>query len=276
MHSIAFLSHKGGVGKSSIALNTAVLLAKQGKNVCLLDHDFYGPSLYTFIKPEVDWLNNFLLEGGNPQEVLFDVSSKWSLSGKLWMGLANPNSDAIQQIIRIDQKTSIKMLQNLVKLKKLLESDPYDIDYFIIDSSPGTGFNIVNVMLVTDVNIFLVKVSNADILGSSEMIQGLTNQLKNRVLLLVNQVPVDSIDTLEKQKELSELIMKNFVEKIEDIHYIGAIPTDGELQLAEFGAALETLRGGPPKRIIHVLEKPNHVFSKKIESLLPKIREKIE
>jgi len=64
--------------------------------------------------------------------------------------------------------------------------------------------------------------------------------------------------------------MRNFVDKIEDIHYIGAIPTDGELQLAEFNTALETLRGSPPKRIIHVLEKPQHVFSQTIMKFLPK------
>jgi cellulose biosynthesis protein BcsQ len=147
MHSIAFLSHKGGVGKSSLAINTAILLAKQGKNVCLLDHDFFGPSLFTFIKPNVKWLNNFLLEGGDPKDVLFDASSAWDLPGKLWMGFANPTSESVQQIIRIDQKSSIKMLQNLVKLKKLLESPPYNVDYFILDSSPGTGFTVVNSML---------------------------------------------------------------------------------------------------------------------------------
>ena len=32
------------------------------------------------------------------------------------------------------------------KLKKILEADPYNIDYFIIDSFPGTGFTRVNAM----------------------------------------------------------------------------------------------------------------------------------
>jgi len=275
MRSIAFLSHKGGVGKTSIALNTAVLLSAQGKNVCLIDHDFFGPSLSTFIKPQVKWLNEYLLGEVKIENVLQDLSHDWNLPAKLIIGFANPTSEAVQEIIRIDQKSSIKMLQNLVKLKKTLEMKPYNMDYFIIDSSPGTGYTTVNAMLVTDVNIFLVKVSNADIIGSSEMIAGLTKQLKNKVLLIANQVPFDSIDTKEKQDELGSLIMKNFVEKIEDIHYIGAIPTDGELQLAEFSTALETLRGNPPKRIIHVLERPQHVFSQTIRIFLPKILDQI-
>lgn len=275
MKSIAFLSHKGGVGKTSIALNAAVYLALSGKNVCLLDHDFFGPSLSTFVKPSVSWLNEFLMEDKKVEEVLQNQSKEWDLPGKLIMGFANPTAAAVQQIIRIDQKTSMKMLQNLLKLKKTLESDPYRIDYFIIDSSPGTGFTTVNAMLVTDVNIFLVRIGNADIYGSSEMIAGLTKHLKNKILVIANQVPMSAVDTQEKKNELGNLILNKFKEKLQNIHYIGAIPTDTELQQVEFSIAYETMKGFPPKRIVHILEKPEHVFSKAIMEFLPIILEEI-
>lgn len=57
-HVVAVGAGKGGVGKSTVAVNLAIALARQGAAVGLLDGDIYGPSMPTMLglrqhKPEV-------------------------------------------------------------------------------------------------------------------------------------------------------------------------------------------------------------------------------
>lgn len=57
-HIVAVASGKGGVGKSTTAVNISVALARQGLRVGLLDADIYGPSVPKLLnlhgKPDID------------------------------------------------------------------------------------------------------------------------------------------------------------------------------------------------------------------------------
>ena len=151
-------------------------------------------------------------------------------------------------------------------------------DYFIIDCSPGTSYSTVNSLLVTDNSLFIVKLSNADILGSSQMISGLYSQLKNKSFILANQVPSDVVSDTETKNEVQTLIesilAKNIGEKV--VTFLGWISIDFSFHSIEFKEALSILRGEKGSRIIFTLKFPEHEFSKKIEELIPKIFKSVE
>ena len=50
-HKVLVLSGKGGVGKSTVAVNIAASLVRAGKRVGLLDVDLHGPSVPTMLVP---------------------------------------------------------------------------------------------------------------------------------------------------------------------------------------------------------------------------------
>jgi ATP-binding protein involved in chromosome partitioning len=121
-HKIIVLSGKGGVGKSTVAVNLAMALHLAGKKVGLLDVDIHGPSIPTMLGLE----GRQIMEGnGELQPVDLDGMKVISLGffikdqdeAVIWRGPMK--SGVITQFIR--------------------DVAWGDLDYLIVDSPPGTG-----------------------------------------------------------------------------------------------------------------------------------------
>ncbi len=119
-HFLAVASGKGGVGKTTIAINVALALAKQGHRVGLLDADVYGPSvpLMLGVTEPLDQIDDMII----PCE-------KYGLR-IVSMGMTAGQNDAF---IWRGPLVS-KMLHNLLSQVKWGE-----LDYLVIDLPPGTG-----------------------------------------------------------------------------------------------------------------------------------------
>ena len=124
-HVIAVHSGKGGVGKSTVAVNLAVALAQQGKRVGLLDADIHGPSVPKMFhvedaRPVADTVNGRDLivpieqYGVKMLSIGFFVDVQ---SAVVWRG--GMASNAIKQLIN-EQKGSNDDRQALLTLKGLI------------------------------------------------------------------------------------------------------------------------------------------------------------
>lgn len=123
-HRIAVLSGKGGVGKSTVAVNLATSLALSGKRVGLLDVDIHGPSVPTMLGLDAENVRPGVCEDGIlPLEL---GTLKVMSIGFL---LANQD-DAV--ILRGPAKIGV--------IQQFLRDVVWgDLDFLIIDSPPGTG-----------------------------------------------------------------------------------------------------------------------------------------
>lgn len=119
---IAVASGKGGVGKSTTAVNLALALANQNKKVALFDADIYGPSIPTMLGYE--GVAPYSMDGHTFEP--FDNMSIKSMSvGTL--------IDKSQPLIWRGAK-ACGALQQL-----LCDTNWGDIDIMVIDMPPGTG-----------------------------------------------------------------------------------------------------------------------------------------
>jgi ATP-binding protein involved in chromosome partitioning len=117
---IAVASGKGGVGKSTVAVNLAVILAEKGAKVGLLDADIYGPNIPTMMG--VDHLggakNEKILPGeGHGVKVMsigFMVKPDQAL---IWRG---------------------PMLHSAIR-QFIADVEWGELDYLVVDLPPGTG-----------------------------------------------------------------------------------------------------------------------------------------
>ena len=118
---IAIASGKGGVGKSTTAVNLALALAAEGVSVGMLDADIYGPSQPTMLGIT-----------GRPE----------SRDGKRLEPMEGHGIQAMSIGFLIDVETPMVWRGPMVTqaLEQLLnETNWRDVDYLVVDLPPGTG-----------------------------------------------------------------------------------------------------------------------------------------
>jgi len=172
---IAVASGKGGVGKSTVAVNLALGLAKAGAKVGLIDADIYGPSIPIM----------FGLEGVRPQASEVNGKTRIEPIEKYGIKLlsigffTDPNQPVPWRGPMVS--TAVKQLFN--------DADWGELDYLVIDLPPGTGdihitvtqtFPVTGAVIVTTpqnvalvdakkgIGMFLMPAINVPILGVVE------------------------------------------------------------------------------------------------------------
>lgn len=133
---------KGGIGKSLIAANLGIELARRGKRVVLIDADLGGANLHTTLGVEVPkrTLSDFIERRVSRIE---DVVTPTGIENLGLVSGALDHLDAANP--RYAQK--MRLLRNVQQL---------DVDYAILDLGAGTHANVLDFFLVSDHGVLVL------------------------------------------------------------------------------------------------------------------------
>lgn len=119
-HIIAVASGKGGVGKSTIAVNLALAFKAEGARVGMLDADIYGPS----------------------QPAMLGAVERPILQDKTFTPIERHGIQAMSMGYMIDENTAMIWRGPMVSLamQQMLHDTKWgELDYLVVDMPPGTG-----------------------------------------------------------------------------------------------------------------------------------------
>ncbi|MGM9753643.1 MAG: P-loop NTPase [Candidatus Cryptobacteroides sp.] len=177
-HIIGVASGKGGVGKSTVAVNLAVALARLGYKVGLADADVYGPSVPVMtatngIQPEA-------IEDEDGRQLILPIEKY----GVKWMSIGYFADDGQALIWRGP------MACNALK-QMILQVRWGELDFLLIDMPPGTGD--IHISLVGDIPMeSAIIVTTPQAVALADVLKGV-NMLRNervqrRILGLVENM----------------------------------------------------------------------------------------
>src|SRR5579862_7595809 len=172
---IAVGSGKGGVGKTTVAVNLAIALARMGNRVGLIDADIYGPNIPLMMgssaQPKVGANNQI---EPNYTHGVKTISIGYISPGDKPMVMRGP---MLHQIIR-------QFLQQV---------EWGELDYLIVDLPPGTGDVVISLVQT-------VPLTGAVVVSTGS---GVALQDARKALEMFHQVKVDVLGMVENMSQMT-------------------------------------------------------------------------
>src|SRR5438093_11014779 len=136
MRRIAIINQKGGVGKTTTALNLAAALARSGQRVCVLDLD-----------PQAHATTHLGIEPDGKTPSMYDVlidskplaEVRRQVADNLWLTGSDINLAAAEVELA-------GVVGREVILRDLLEADEREFDYVLMDCAPSLGVLTLNAL----------------------------------------------------------------------------------------------------------------------------------
>jgi Mrp family chromosome partitioning ATPase len=254
-HKLVVCSGKGGVGKTTVAVNLAAALTAQNLSVGILDVDITGPNV-----PKMLDLNDKRPDIVPGEERFIPVQGPLNLKVmSMAFLIESPDTPVIWR-----GPLKMRAIRQFIS-----EGEWGDLDYLVIDLPPGTGDETLDILqLIDDAQIVIVTTpqevalldSRKTIMMAKQMHRSVVGIVENMAGLIIQcpkcneQIKIDLFGTGGGLLASQEL----------DVELLGDIPI--EPQIRELGD-----QGLP-----FILKSPESASAKAFEEIVKKIRKKLE
>ncbi|ADH85033.1 Mrp/NBP35 family ATP-binding protein [Desulfurivibrio alkaliphilus] len=217
-HKILVMSGKGGVGKSTVAVNLAVGLARAGFKVGLMDVDLHGPDVCRMLNLQEPFAGT-LEDGKMPP---------WRTSDNLLvMSLENMLEDRDDPIIWRGP------LKNQAIRRFIADVAWGELDYLVIDAPPGTGDEPMTVaQMIKDARALVVTTPQRVALADVRKSLNFCKHVKLDVLGLVENMSGYVCPHCSKTAELFKTGGGEELARSSGLPFLGRIPLDPRVMAA--------------------------------------------
>jgi Mrp family chromosome partitioning ATPase len=214
-HRILVFSGKGGVGKSTVAVNLAVALSERGKNVGLLDVDIHGPNVAKMLGVEDKRMEPASEEKIKPVRV-------------------NEHLSLVSMSFLLHDQSAPVIWRGPLKMKLIQQfiGDVIwgELDYLIIDSPPGTGDEPLSVaQLIPATGAIVVTTPQEVSLLDSRKAVNFARKLNLRIHGIVENMSGLSCPHCGKSIDLFKTGGGERAAKELSIPFLGTIPIDPKI-----------------------------------------------
>ena len=251
---MAIHSFRGGTGKSNTTANLAVLIARAGFRVGVVDTDIHSPGIHVIFNRRPDSIRHTLndyLHGRCPiGEAAYDVTES-----------------AIGRVAADDERPRIFLIPSSIQAGEIARvlREGYDVarlndgfqelirglalDYLLIDTHPGVNEETLLSIAIANVFLLIMRPDKQDLQGTAVTLELARRLEVERILVVLNKIPA----------AMDRALLREQVEAAYRVPVIGMLPLSNEMA--------EVASGG-----IFVNSYPEHRFARELVRIADQVR----